>query len=54
MNELLKSRKNNMNSRIIRIIDIKKLEKSILDYVLWLKKTNRVDKIDNYAEFLQL
>lgn len=36
------------------IIDIKNLEKNILDYNSWLQKNNREDKIENYEKFLQV
>lgn len=36
-----------------RIINIKKLEETILSYNSWLKKNNREDKIESYEEFLQ-
>ncbi len=34
-------------------INIKIVEKNILKYNNWLKKTNREDKMENYEEFLQ-
>lgn len=37
-----------------KIIDIKKLEKNILDYNGWLQMNNREDKIENYEKFLQV
>lgn len=36
-----------------RIIDIKKLKENILDYNVWLQKTHREDRIQNYEEFLR-
>lgn len=50
MNVLMKSNTN----KIIRLIDIKKLEENIPEYILWLKKNKRVDRIDTYKEFLQV
>lgn len=37
-----------------RIIDINKLKENISDYRIWLEKTHRRDKIENYEEFLQV
>lgn len=34
-------------------INIKKIEKNILDYNSWLMKNNREDKIENYERFLR-
>jgi hypothetical protein len=36
-----------------REIKFKSLEKTILKYNHWLKRTNREDKIENYEEFLR-
>jgi hypothetical protein len=36
-----------------RIIDFNKLRENIIDYRLWLEKTHRKDKIENYEKFLQ-
>lgn len=54
MKDSMKFKGNKVNSKIIRIIDIKKLEENIPEYVVWLKKNNRVDRIDTYKEFLQV
>ncbi len=35
-------------------LNIEYLEKNILLYNDWLRKTNREDKIENYEEFLQV
>jgi len=37
-----------------RIINIKKLKESIIDYNFWLQKNHREDRIENYEEFLQV
>lgn len=34
-------------------INLKNIEKKIVQYNEWLKKTNREDKIETYEEFLQ-
>lgn len=54
MSDLMRDNRNKGSSKVIRIIDIKKLEENIPNYVMWLKKTNRVDRIDTYKEFLQI
>ena len=33
-------------------LKLKTVEEAILEYNNWIKKTNREDKIENYAEFL--
>ena len=43
-------KRNNINGRII---DIKKLKENIPDYNVWLQKTHREDRIQNYEEFLR-
>jgi tRNA splicing endonuclease len=42
----IKRKKNNK-------LDLKLIEKVILEYNNWIKKTNREDKIETYEEFLQ-
>lgn len=42
----LKRKKNNQ-------LKLQTVEKAILEYNRWLKKTNREDKIENYERFLQ-
>ncbi len=37
-----------------RIIDFNKLRENIIDYRLWLEKTHRKDKIENYEKFLHV
>lgn len=34
-------------------IDLKTVEKVILEYNRWIKKGNREDKIENYEKFIQ-
>jgi D-mannonate dehydratase len=42
----MKRKKNNK-------LKLEVLEENILEYNIWLKKTNREDKIENYEKFLQ-
>ena len=42
----MKRKKNNQ-------LKLETVEKAILEYNSWIKKTNREDKIENYEEFLQ-
>lgn len=34
-------------------LNLRTVEEFILEYNSWLKKTNREDKIETYAEFIQ-
>lgn len=40
--------------RISKIMNIKRLEETIIDYNSWLQKNNREDRIENYEEFLEI
>jgi D-mannonate dehydratase len=42
----MKRKKNNK-------LKLEVLEENILEYNIWLKRTNREDKIENYEKFLQ-
>ena len=42
----MKRKKNNQ-------LKLKTVEEAILEYNIWIKKTSREDKIENYERFLQ-
>ncbi|EKQ57989.1 MULTISPECIES: hypothetical protein [unclassified Clostridium] len=43
-----------VNNKTIGIMNIKELEGNISGYSLWLKSNNKVDKLTNYVEYLQI